>query len=72
MNKAQPIASRRDAIVSMGALTLAAASLSTTEARAQLAPQRTFEELKKEIQARADRKAYPVAHLDATETREAS
>ena len=71
MKNAQPIASRREAIVSLGALTLAAASLSATGARAQLAPQRTFEELKTEIQARADRKAYPVAQLDAAEVREA-
>ena len=40
-------------------------------ASAQIAPPRTLEELKTEIQERADRKAYPVAALDAAEVREA-
>lgn len=40
------------------------------QATAQIAPERTLEELKSEIQARADRKAYPVANLDAAEVRE--
>ncbi len=38
---------------------------------AQIAPPRTLEELKEEIQYRAERKTYPVAGLDATEVREA-
>ena len=63
--------SRRAAMVSLGAMTLAAASLANTSASAQLAPQRTLDELKAEIQARADRHAYPVAQLDPAETREA-
>ena len=50
---------------------LAAALLASTAAVAQLATPRTLEELKAEIQQRADRKAYPVAHLDAAEVREA-
>jgi len=50
---------------------LAAALLASTAAFAQLATPRTLEELKSEIQLRADRKAYPVAHLDAAEVREA-
>ncbi len=50
---------------------LAAALLASTAAFAQLATPRTLEELKAEIQVRADRKAYPVAHLDAAEVREA-
>ena len=50
---------------------LAAALLASTAAFAQLATPRTLEELKAEIQLRADRKAYPVAHLDAAEVREA-
>ena len=40
-------------------------------ALAQLAPPRTLEELKQEIQARADRRAYPVSQLDPAEVREA-
>jgi pimeloyl-ACP methyl ester carboxylesterase len=40
-------------------------------ATAQLAPPRTLEELKTEIQDRADRKAYPVSQLNPTEVREA-
>ena len=50
---------------------LAAALLASTAAVAQLATPRTLEELKAEIQVRADRKAYPVAQLDAAEVREA-
>ena len=50
---------------------LIAALLGSTAAVAQLATPRTLEELKAEIQLRADRKAYPVAQLDAGEVREA-
>ena len=50
---------------------LVAAMLSSTAALAQLATPRTLDELKAEIQVRADRKAYPVAQLDAAEVREA-
>ena len=50
---------------------LAGALLASTAALAQLATPRTLEELKAEIQLRADRKAYPVAQLDAGEVREA-
>lgn len=57
--------SRRGAVVF--ALALASASVSN----AQLAPPRTLEELKAEIQERADRKAYPVSQLDPAEVREA-
>ncbi|MDQ6619237.1 MAG: alpha/beta fold hydrolase [Pseudomonadota bacterium] len=39
-------------------------------ASAQLATPRTLEELKAEVQLRADRKAYPVAALDPAEVRE--
>ncbi len=42
-----------------------------SRASAQLATPRTLDELKAEIQLRADRKAYPVAQLDAAEVREA-
>ena len=42
-----------------------------SRASAQLATPRTLDELKTEIQLRADRKAYPVAQLDAGEVREA-
>ena len=42
-----------------------------SNASAQLAPPRGLEELKAEIQLRADRKAYPVAQLDASDVREA-
>ena len=55
--------------------TAALASVATlallSRASAQLATPRTLEELKAEIQLRADRKAYPVAQLDAAEVREA-
>ncbi len=40
-------------------------------ATAQLAPPRTLEELKTEIQERADRKAYPLSQLEPGEVREA-
>ena len=50
---------------------LAATLLASTAAFAQLVKPRTLEELKAEIQLRADRKAYPVAQLDAAEVREA-
>ncbi len=40
-------------------------------ALAQLAPPRTLDELKQEIQARADRRAYPVSQLAPAEVREA-
>lgn len=43
----------------------------TGSALAQLAPPRTLDELKQEIQARADRRAYPVSQLDPAEVREA-
>jgi esterase FrsA len=45
--------------------------LMTSAAPAQLAPPRTLDELKQEIQARADRRAYPVSQLDPAEVREA-
>lgn len=61
--------SRRTA--ALGGAAVAAAALGVCGARAQLAPARNLEELKSEIQARADRKAYPVAQLDAGEVREA-
>ena len=38
---------------------------------AQVPPPRTLDEVKDEVQLRAERKAYPVAALDATEVREA-
>ena len=37
----------------------------------QMAPPRTLDELKEEVQARAERKAYPVAALDTLEVKEA-
>jgi pimeloyl-ACP methyl ester carboxylesterase len=40
-------------------------------ADAQIAPPRTLDELKEEVQARADRHVYPVAALDPVEVREA-
>ena len=46
-------------------------STSAGTALAQLAPPRTLDELKQEIQARADRRAYPVSQLDPAEVREA-
>jgi esterase FrsA len=45
--------------------------MSASSAHAQLAPPRTLDELKQEIQARADRRAYPVSQLDPAEVREA-
>ncbi len=56
---------RAAALGGVAAIALASA------AQAQLAPARNLEELKAEIQLRADRKAYPVAQLDAAEVREA-
>lgn len=54
------------------AMTLfAAGALLSGLAAAQLAPPRTLDELKDEVQVRADRKAYPVAALDPIEVREA-
>ncbi|MBI2319651.1 MAG: alpha/beta fold hydrolase, partial [Betaproteobacteria bacterium] len=44
---------------------------SAFDAVAQIAKPRTLEELKAEVQARADRRAYPVAALDPAEVREA-
>jgi pimeloyl-ACP methyl ester carboxylesterase len=49
----------------------AIASLVSALAMAQIAPPRTLDELKDEVQLRAERKAYPVAALDPTEVREA-
>ena len=40
-------------------------------ALAQIAPPRTLEEVKEEVQGRAERKVYPVAALDPAEVREA-
>lgn len=49
----------------------AALAAGVSAAAAQLAPPRTLDELKAEIQERADRKAYPVSQLDPAEVREA-
>ncbi|HZQ63111.1 MAG TPA: alpha/beta fold hydrolase [Casimicrobiaceae bacterium] len=46
-------------------------ALTAPTALSQLAKPRTLDELKAEVQLRADRKAYPVAALDAAEVREA-
>ena len=46
-------------------------TVGASPAVAQLAAPRTLAELKAEVQLRADRKAYPVATLDAREVREA-
>ena len=51
--------------------TVSILALAATRASAQLTTPRNLEELKAEIQLRADRKAYPVAQLDAGEVREA-
>ena len=48
---------------------LAAAAI--TAAAQQIAPPRTWPELKEETQARADRGAYPLAGLDKQDVREA-
>ncbi len=50
---------------------IAALAAGISIASAQLAPPRTLDELKAEIQERADRKAYPVSQLDPAEVREA-
>jgi esterase FrsA len=50
---------------------LAAFVLTCTNAPAQIGQARTLEELKEEVQARAARRAYPVAALDPGEVREA-
>jgi len=51
--------------------TVLLAGLAAFPTSAQLASPRTLAELKAEVQLRADRKAYPVAALDAAEVREA-
>lgn len=53
------------------ALVLAALAAASAAALAQVAPARTLEELKVEVQDRADRRVYPVSELDAAEVREA-
>jgi pimeloyl-ACP methyl ester carboxylesterase len=53
----------------LGAAGLALAGLGV--ASAQIAPPRTLDELKDEVQARADKRAYPVAALDPAEVKEA-
>ena len=53
------------------AATGALLAIACTVAWAQMATPRTLEELKAEIQSRADRRAYPVATLRAEEVREA-
>ncbi len=53
------------------AVIAAALVLGTAAAAAQIAPQRTLEELKAEAQARADRNAYPLIGLRPEEVREA-
>jgi pimeloyl-ACP methyl ester carboxylesterase len=45
-------------------------ALCASVAAAQVAPARTLDELKEEVQARVDRRAYPVATLDPGEVRE--
>src|SRR5512144_1412082 len=58
---------RFGALIGAGCLVLVGLGAAT----AQMAPPRTLDELKEEVQARADRRAYPVAALDPTEVREA-
>lgn len=58
-------------IASAALALIAAAAVADRSATAQLAPPRSLEEMKAETQDRADRKAYPVAALDAGEVREA-
>ncbi|HXY98981.1 MAG TPA: alpha/beta fold hydrolase [Stellaceae bacterium] len=53
------------------AVIAAALALGINDAGAQIAPQRTLEELKAEAQARADRNAYPLIGLKPEEVREA-
>lgn len=55
------------ALIGAGCLVL----LGLGVASAQMAPPRTLDELKEEVQARADRHAYPVAALDPAEVKEA-
>ena len=50
---------------------LALALLASTGLFAQIAPPRTLDELKDEVQLRADRRVYPVSALDPAEVREA-
>jgi esterase FrsA len=55
----------------LAAVSLAVGSLvAARAATAQLAPPRSLEELKTEVQSRADRRAYPVTQLIAEEVRE--
>jgi len=58
---------RQWVVVMMG---MALIALAAGHASAQLAQPRTLEELKTEVQVRADRRAYPVAALDPGEVRE--
>src|SRR5713101_4616275 len=53
------------------ALLAAIVALGSIPAVAQVAPQRTLEELKAEAQARADRNGYPLIGLKPEEVREA-
>src|SRR5215218_6531288 len=53
------------------ALLLVFAASALCAAAQQVAPQRTWPELKEETQARADRNAYPLTGLDKNEVREA-
>src|SRR6266849_10456325 len=53
------------------ALLVAIVALGSIPAVAQVAPQRTLEELKAEAQARADRNGYPLIGLKPEEVREA-
>jgi len=59
------------ATVRCGTLVAAALGACPVPTSAQLAPPRTLDELKTEVQARAERKAYPVSQLDPAEVREA-
>src|SRR5262245_54360787 len=54
-----------------GVAVLLAATMATFAAMAQVAPPRTLDELKEEVQSRAERKAYPVAALEPAEVKEA-
>lgn len=55
----------------LSATLLGIAVLGSGRAPAQSAPPRTLEEVKNEVQVRAERRAYPVAGLDSLEVREA-
>ncbi len=55
----------------LAAVLLAAIALFQCAAFAQVAAPRTLEELKEEVQSRAERKVYPVAALDPVEVKEA-